>query len=92
MTEIRVIDRHVEAFDTVAVSESATPKYDRDDGRIRAAYPVDASDEREYVFSIYRYGDAETFEVSDGSKILDYGEGIAHVLTPKDAYESGGDE
>lgn len=90
MSEIRVIDRHVEAFDTVSVSEKATPKYDRNDGRIRAAYPADASDEQEYVFSIYRYGDADTFEVADGAKILDYGEGVAHVLTPADAYE--GDE
>lgn len=86
MTEIRIVDRHVEAFDYVRVSESATPKYDRDDGRIRVAYPAGADDEREYVFSIYRYGDADTFEVADGSKILDYGEGIAHVLTPADAY------
>jgi len=87
MSEIKVIDRHVEAFDTVSVSESATPKYDRDDGRIRAAYPANADDEREYVFSIYRYGDADTFSVAEGAKILDYGEGVAHVLTPADAYE-----
>jgi len=92
MTEVRVVDRHVEAFDSVEVSESATPHYDRDDGRIRCAYPADADDEREYVFSIYRYGDAETFEVADGAKILDYAEGVAHVLTPADAYGSGGED
>jgi len=92
MSEIRVIDLYVEAFDRVEVSESATPKYDRDDGRIRAAYPASADDEREYVFSIYRYGDADTFEVAEGAKVLDYAGGVAHVLTPASAYESGGDE
>ncbi|MDL0145304.1 hypothetical protein [Halobacterium salinarum] len=86
-SEIHVIDRQVSAFDRVEVSESATPTYDRDDGRLRAAYPANSDDEREYVFSIYRYGDANTFEVADGAKILDYGEGVAHVLTPADAYE-----
>ncbi|PAU83525.1 hypothetical protein CK500_08385 [Halorubrum salipaludis] len=85
--EIRVVDRQISAFDTVEVSESATPTYDRDDGRLRAAYTANADDEREYVFSIYRYGDADTFSVADGAKILDYGEGVAHVLTPADAYE-----
>ncbi|MDL0120381.1 hypothetical protein PNQ29_11690 [Halobacterium salinarum] len=68
------------------MSESATPTYDRDDGRLRAAYSANSDDEREYVFSVYRYSDADTFEVADGSKVLDYGDGVAHVLTPADAY------
>jgi len=88
--EIKVVDCQVKAFDTVRVSESCTPEYDRDDGRVRAAYPASAEDEREYVFSIYRFGDDETFTVPSGSKILDYAEGVAHVLTPVEAY--GGDE
>jgi hypothetical protein len=86
-SEIRVIDRQVKAFDRVKVSESASPKYDRNDGRLRTAYPANSDDEREYVFSIYQYGDADTFSVADGAKILDYAEGVAHVLTPTDAYE-----
>ena len=89
MTEIRVIDRQVDAFDRVEVSESARPKYDRDDGRIRVAYPADADDEREYVFSLYRYGDGDTLEVVDGAKVLDYAGGVAHVLTPASAYGGG---
>ena len=86
-SEVRVIDRQISAFDRVEVSESASPKYDREDGRLRAAYSANSDDEREYVFSIYRYGDADTFEVADGAKVLDYAEGVAHVLTPADAYE-----
>lgn len=86
MTKIHVIDRQISAFDQVEVSETATPTYDREDGRLRCAYPASAEDEREYVFSIYRYGDADTFEVADGAKVLDYTEGVAHVLTPADAY------
>lgn len=86
-SEIRVIDRQVSAFDRVEVSESATPSYDRDDGRLRAAYSANSDDEREYVFSVYRYSDSDTFEVADGAKVLDYGDGVAHVLTPADAYE-----
>ena len=85
-SEIRVIDEQIESFDTVEIPESATPKYDRDDGRIRVAFSTDSDDMREYVFSVYRYGDADTFSVADGAKVLDYGEGIAHVLTPADAY------
>lgn len=85
--EIRVIDRQISIFDRIEVSESATPTYDRDEGRLQAAYPAEKDDEREYVFSIYHYGDAELFEVADGAKVLDYGEGVAHVLTPADAYE-----
>jgi hypothetical protein len=83
--DIQVVDERIETFDTVAIPESATPKYDRDDGRIRAAFPAD-SELKEYVFSVYRYGDADTFSVVDGAKILDYAEGVAHVLNPKEAY------
>jgi len=84
--EIRVIDHQISAFDHVEVSESATPTYDRKDGHLRVAYPANSDDEREYVFSIYRYGDADTFSVADGAKVLEYGEGVAYVLTPADAY------
>ncbi|REA01260.1 hypothetical protein DEQ92_18090 [Haloferax sp. Atlit-6N] len=89
-SKVHVIDQQIEPFDTLSISKSATPNYDRENGRIRVAYPADTDDQQEYVFSVYRYGDANTFEVADGAKVLDYGEGVAYVLTPANAY--GGDD
>jgi len=84
MIALRVIDKQIEVFEPVTVSVDCTPEYD--DGRLTVAY-AENDDEREYVFSVYRFEDSDTFEVPEGSKICNFTGDMAHVLTPIEAYE-----
>lgn len=89
MTDLAVVDRSVDPFDTVELDPDGRINYT--DGHLTALYP-EGSDTGDYRVALFHYqGERATVELPDGSVALSVSSGTVTALVPTEAYAEGSD-
>jgi hypothetical protein len=88
MSELAVVEKGVDPFDTVTLNPEG--RVDYTDGRLTALYPADSETE-DYRVALFHYDGADgSVELPEGAVVLDAGEGVVTALVPEGAYSTEG--